>query len=93
MSLPVHIRARYLRERALICETYTTLHALASLIESMAKAMEDEDDILGALASEGVANHLAALPKHVRDVFMEHLSDEAAHGLATDRRYHSEVSA
>lgn len=84
---------RYQRERALIRETYTTLHALASLIESMAQAMEDEDNILGALASEGVANHLAALPKHVRDVFMEHLSDEAARGLVTDRRYHDAVSA
>ncbi len=63
------------------------LYDLALLINSMAEAMDSDDAILGSISGQGVANHLAALPKHIRDVFMEHLSDEAAAGIKADQRY------
>lgn len=65
------------------------LNDLASMIETMGRACLEDDEILGCIAGQGVANHLSALPKHIRDVFMEHLSDEAAAGFATDQRYYA----
>ena len=61
---------------------------LASLIESMGRAMIDDDEIMGAISGEGIANHLAALPRHIREVFLEYASDEAAAALKADRRYY-----
>lgn len=66
----------------------TQLRDLASLIDSMGQAMEEGDDILGAISGQGIANHLCALPKHIRDVFMEHLCDEAADAFKAEQRYY-----
>ena len=63
------------------------LHDLASLIDGMADALDEDDGILGSIAGEGIANHLPALPRHIRHLFMDYLSDEAAAGHATDLRY------
>jgi hypothetical protein len=68
------------------------LRDIAHLVESMADALDEDDGILGSLAGQGLANHLPALPKHIRDVFMEYLSDEAAAGYAADVRYFETVS-
>lgn len=87
---PELIEERRYQENA---KTAEILHLLASCIDSMATAMEEGDEILGSLAGQGIANHLSALPKHVRDVFMEYLSDEAAAGFIADRRYYQEMGA
>lgn len=60
---------------------------LAEMIDSMGRAMIEDDGILGALSGEGIANHLAALPQHIREVFLEHASDEAAASFKADQRY------
>lgn len=73
-------------------KTAVILRDLAFCIESMARAMEEGDDILGCIAGQGIANHLPALPKHVRDVFMEYLDDEAAAALVAERRYYEEMA-
>lgn len=69
------------------------LHDLAKLIESMAEAMANDDPILGPVASAGVADHLAALPSHIRHLFTEHLSDEAARGFRADQLYIESLDA
>lgn len=79
------------RNRASNLETAATLRALGECIVSMADALEADDGIMGALAGEGIANLLPELPKHVRDVFMEHLDDEAARGVRADRLYWATV--
>jgi hypothetical protein len=63
------------------------LRDVAYFIETMAQALDEDDSILGSLAGQGLANHLPALPKHIRDVFLEYLSDEAAAGYVADLRY------
>jgi hypothetical protein len=60
---------------------------LGNLIRSMGEAMLEDDGILGSIAGEGIANHLAALPRHIREVFLEYASDEAAAGYAADMRW------
>ena len=74
-------------EQKLRAETAVILHDLAACIESMATAMDEDDGILGVLAGQGIANHLSALPGHVREVFLEYASDEAHAGYLADRRY------
>lgn len=54
---------------------------------AMARALDEDDDILGSLAGMGLANHLPLLPAHIRAVFMEHLDDEAARGARADAAY------
>jgi hypothetical protein len=56
-------------------------------MEAMADALDDEDDILGAISGMNLAENLPALPKHIRDVLMEYLSDEAAAGQRADLLY------
>ena len=65
---------------------------LASLIDSMGRAMIEADEILGAISGAGIANHLAGLPQHIREVFLEHASDEAAAGIKADQRYFAEMA-
>lgn len=69
-------------------EWASQLRDIALLIDKMAEAMEEDDHILGSIAGLGIGNHLPALPKHIRDLFVEYLSDEAAAGYAADRRYY-----
>ena len=64
-----------------------TLRTLAYGMESMADALDADDDILGALTGMIFVNHLPALPKHIRDTFIEYLSDEEAAGLRSERLY------
>lgn len=68
-------------------QTATTLRDLAYALNGMADAMENGDSILGAISGMGVANHLPALPAHVRELFTEYLTDEAAAGAKADRLY------
>jgi len=75
------------RLRPLRREWGEQLVALGQCVTSMGEAMVDDDGILGAIAGEGIANHLAALPRHIREIFLEQASDEAAAGHATDIRY------
>lgn len=60
---------------------------LAALLDLFGDAMQGDDRIIGALAAEGLTTALSALPSHIRHLFMEYLSDEAAAGLAADRRF------
>lgn len=68
------------------------LRLIASHLETMAKALDEEDDILGALSGMGLANHLPMLPKHIRDVFIEYLDDEAARASRAETLYWEEMS-
>lgn len=63
------------------------LRDIAYFVETMARALDEDDGIMGALAGQGLANHLPALPKHIRDVFMEYLDDEAAAAYKAELRY------
>ena len=75
------------RNRHVNLEVAKTLRDLAYALEGMADALDEDDGILGALSGEGIANHLASLPKHVRVIFLEHASDEAAAAFKADQRY------
>lgn len=72
-------------------EAAETLRALAHGCESMADALDEDDDILGAMSGMIFANHLPALPKHIRDTFIEYLEDEAARALVAEQRYYAEM--
>lgn len=59
----------------------------------MADAMDDDDDIAGAIWGGGLAEALPRLPQHIREVFLDHLSDEAVAGVKTDDRYFAATEA
>ncbi len=63
------------------------LRDLGKLIQGIGEAMVDQDDIMGIISGEGIANHMAALPRHIRETFTEYLSEEAALGYQADQRY------
>jgi hypothetical protein len=67
--------------------TAETLRAVAQMVEGLAYALEHDDEIMGSISGQGLANHLPALPKHVRDVFAEYLTDEAARSYRADLAY------
>lgn len=68
------------------------LRDLSYAVGCMSDALHDDDQILGPLASEAVADALAALPKRIRDAFAEHLTDEAARSLRADELYLAELT-
>lgn len=82
--------ARTDKQRA---ETAEILHLIAFSIENMATAMDEDDEILGILAGRGIAENLPLLPRHVREVLIENLSDEAAAGARSERLYYEEQAA
>lgn len=67
--------------------TAELLRDIAGMLEGMADAIDDDDGILGSLCSEGLANLMPALPKHVRDVLADLLTDEAARSFRADLAY------
>lgn len=75
------------RHEAYRTTTAATLRDVAQSLEAMADALEKDDGILGSLAGQGLANHLPALPKNVRDTLAECLTDEAAAGYRADLLY------
>lgn len=79
--------ARKVRYRKYAEETAALLRDVAQSLDAMAGALEDGDDIMGSLAGMGLANHLPALPKNVRDTLAEYLTDEAAAGYRADLLY------
>ena len=72
-------------------EAAELLRLIASHLETMAQALDEDDDIMGALAGMGLANHLPMLPKHIRDVLIENLDDEAARGVRAETLYMAEM--
>lgn len=64
-----------------------TLRSLAFALNGMADALMEDDGILGALSGQGLANHFAELPWHIREVFKDCLSDEAVRGYRADQLY------
>jgi len=84
------VMERIEKERA---EVAKILHVIAFSIENMAAAMEEDDEILGVLAGRGIAENLPLLPRHVREVFIENLTDEAAAGARSERLYYEYVEA
>lgn len=67
--------------------TAETLHAIAQMLDGLADALVGDDEIVGVLCSEGLANHLPALPAHVRHVLADLLTDEAARSYRADLAY------
>lgn len=63
------------------------LRELGETLIGFGDAMKGDDDILGVLLGESLAMQLPALPRHIREVFLEHLSDEAAAGYRADLLY------
>ena len=80
-EMPTPLREAWRKDAA------ETLRLVAFGCEGMADALDSDDGILGAMNGMVLANHLPALPKHIRDVFMEYLSDEEAAGLRSERLY------
>ena len=68
------------------------LRAVGESIVAMAEALEEDDGILGILAGEGIGNLMPALPRHIRELFTEYLSEEAALGFAADQRFYEAMS-
>lgn len=93
MSDPRVVAARHSRNERYRAETAALLHTVAECIEWMAKALDENDNILGALAGSGIANNLPALPSNVRHTFMEYLTDEAAAGYRADQLYLASLPA
>jgi hypothetical protein len=79
--------ARTERENEQRLKTVETLRLLAACIAALADAVEEDDHILGPIASTGVANHLADLPRELRETFAECVSEEAARSARADRAY------
>lgn len=90
---PEHVRASNAERYGLPWrdDAAELMRLIASHVETMAKALDEDDDILGSLAGMGLANHLPMLPKHIRDVLMEHLDDDAARATRADALYMDEM--
>lgn len=83
---------KHRRVREQINEHARLLRALGESLVTFADAMEAGDNILGPITGEAIANTLAALPRHIRELFLEHASDEAHAGFLADMRYLSQQS-
>lgn len=68
-------------------EAAELLRLIAHSLDAMADALDWDDGIMGSLAGAGLVNHLPALPKHIRDVLAEYLTDEAAISYRADQAY------
>lgn len=63
------------------------LRDIAQILDGMGEALEVDDEILGAISGMGVTNLFPLLPAHIRHLFIEQLSDEAALSAQADRLY------
>lgn len=63
------------------------LRELGETLIRFGDAMQGDDEILGALLGRALADQLPALPSHIREVFLEYLSDEAAAAYKAEQRY------
>lgn len=70
-----------------VYETAQTLRVVAQMFVGIADALEQDDEIMGSICSQGLVYNLPALPKHIRDVIAEWVSDEAAASAKADAAY------
>lgn len=68
-------------------DTAEILRVVGQMFAAMADALDEDDGILGSIAGMGLYESLPALPKHIRDVIAELVTDDAARSWRADYLY------
>lgn len=91
IAMPRHMIEE--RNRKVALENAALFRDLGRTAMNIADAIEDDDEILGPMASAGLLTILSAFPHDLRADMSDALSDEAARSLRADRLYIEEVAA